>query len=192
MGDTLERDFPSAFGNSPEDFLQQYEALIYKVIFEWTRENFRFEPEDLFNEFFVHIADDNFRRLRTFHGESRPTTYLGSILRNFICDKYRKLARTPVNSLNEIEELRGECLTAVPPDQEDIFSAERIHKAFDATFSRLSNREKLILDLSMDEGMHAKEIGNLLGISVKSVYKNAEKVKRILREELKKRGAGEK
>lgn len=192
MGDTFERGFPSAFGNSPEDFLQQYEALIYKVIFEWTRENFRFEPEDLFNEFFVHIADDNFRRLRTFHGQSRPTTYLGSILRNFICDKYRKLARTPVNSLNEIEELRGECLTAVPPDQEDIFSAERIHEAFDATFSRLSNREKLILDLSMDEGMHAMEIGNLLGISVKSVYKNAEKVKRILREELKKRGVGEK
>ena len=192
MGDTFERGFPSAFGNSPEDFLQQYEALIYKVIFEWTRENFRFEPEDLFNEFFVHIADDNFRRLRTFHGESRPTTYLGSILRNFICDKYRKLAKTPVNSLNEIEERRGECLTAVPPDQEDIFGKERIQEAFHATFSRLSNREKLILDLSMDEGMSAKDIGNLLGVSAKSVYKNKEKVKKILKDELEKRGVGEK
>jgi len=60
MENSQDRKFPSAFGTSPDDFLEQYESLIYKIIYEQTRENSRFEAEDLFQEFFIHIAENNF------------------------------------------------------------------------------------------------------------------------------------
>jgi RNA polymerase sigma factor (sigma-70 family) len=74
---------------------------------------------------------------------------------------------------------------------EDIFTGELINDAIEETFSRLSNREKLIFDLFTDEEMTAREIANLLSMKVKSVYKNNEKIKKILKKELKKREVGE-
>ena len=188
MEDTVERGFPEAFGASPEEFLVRYESLIYKVIHERTRKDSRFEAEDLFNDFFIHISEDNFRRLRSYRAECQATTYLGKVLRNFICDQYRKKdSRFVVDSLEELAgERRESVLTAT--DAEDIIQAGHIREAFKETFSRLSNRDKLIFDLSMDEGMSAKQIGELLGVKVKAVYKVNEKIKKRLREELAKRG----
>ena len=188
MEESMERGFPEAFGESPEDFLVRYESLIYKVIYECTRKDSRFEAEDLFHDFFIHISEENFRRLRSYRAECQATTYLGKVLRNFICDQYRKKdSRFVVGSLDEmVDERREPMLTATYA--EDIIQAEHIREAFKETFSRLSNREKLIFDLTMDEGMSAKEIGGLLDLKAKAVYKANEKIKKKLREELEKRG----
>ena len=75
-------------------------------------------------------------------------------------------------------------------DPDDTLTGELIRKALKETFSNLSNKEKLIFDLFTNEEKTAKEIANLLNITVKSVYKNNEKIKEILRDELKKRGVG--
>ena len=190
MDNPLDIHFPEEFGTSPDDFLQQYESLIYKVIYEQTKLDPRLEAEDLFQEFFIHLAEDNFKRLRSFRGDSRSTTYLGKVLRNFIYDQYRrKGAKVSVSSLEEMEQ-ENKGIEPVTPssDTENILTSKLIHEALKETFSRLSNREKLIFDLSVDEEMTAKEISTLLEVKVKSVYKNNEKIKKILRNELKKRG----
>ena len=183
MNASLDNKFPSGFGLSPDDFLQRYGSLIYKVIYERTREDPRFETEDLFHDFFIHIAENNFRRLRCFRKGSRPTTYLGRVLRNFICDQYRKKdLKKSMGSLDDMPEAYS--------DPDDTLSGELIRQALKETFSNLSNREKLIFDLFTNEEMTAKEVANLLNIAVKSVYKNNQKIKEILRDELKKRGVG--
>ena len=184
-----DRKFPSAFGTSPDDFLAHYESLIYKIIYEQTRENSRFEAEDLFQEFFIHVAENNFRRLRCFRGDSRPITYLGRILRNFLYDQYRKKgAKASIDSLNEMEEEKNKPIADTSLDLESHLNRELIHEALKETFSKLSNRRKLIFDLSINDEMAAKEIADLLGVTVKSVYKNNEKIKNILKNELRKRG----
>lgn len=191
MENFQERIFPKEFGTSVDDFLQRYKSLIYKIIYERTREDSRFDAEDLFHEFFLHLAEDNFRRLRSFRGESQPTTYLGKILRNFLCDQYKKRGTIiSEDSLEELVEANREMIFAAPPfpDLDDILDSEIIAEALKETFSRLSNREKLIFDLFIDGGMTAKEISDLLDVKVKSVYKNHEKVKKILKEGLRKRG----
>lgn len=191
MNNCLDSKFPSEFGISPDDFLERYESLIYKVIFERTRENPKFEAEDLFHDFFIHIAEDNFRRLRCYRKECQPITYIGKVLRNFICDKYRKKEiRMSIGNIDELTEEKRESIFAEVSPGEDIFDNELIQDAFEETFSKLSNREKLIFDLFADEEMTAKEIADLLKIKVKTVYKNNEKVKNILKDELKKRGVG--
>jgi RNA polymerase sigma factor (sigma-70 family) len=191
MNNCLDTKFPSEFGESPDNFLESYESLIYKVIYEKTRENPKFEAEDLFHDFFIHIAEDNFRRLRCYRKECQPVTYIGKVLRNFICDKYRKKdSRISVGNIDELVEEKREAIFTAAPYPEDIFDSELIQDAFEETFSQLSNREKLIFDLFADEEMTAKEIADLLQIRVKSVYKNNEKIKKILKDELKKRGVG--
>lgn len=183
MSTSFDKKFPSEFGLSPDDFLQRYGSLIYKIIYERTGEDPRFETEDLFHDFFIHIAANNFRRLRCFRKGSRPTTYLGRVLRNFICDQYRKKGlKESISRLEDMPEIHS--------DPDDTLIGELIRRTIKETFSNLSNREKLIFDLFTNEEMTAKEIANLLNITVKSVYKNNEKIKKILRDELKKRGVG--
>jgi RNA polymerase sigma factor (sigma-70 family) len=195
MEKSQEITFPREFGTSADDFLQRYESLIYKIIYERTRNDPGFEAEDLFHEFFLNLAENNFRRLRSFRGESQPTTYLGRVLRNFLCDRYRERRRidTSSDSLEELTEQGREIVPAAsvapdPPAPESILDSELIGEALKATFSKLSNREKLIYDLFIDREMTAQEISSLLGVKVKSVYKNHEKVKKILKGELEKRG----
>jgi len=176
--------FPCAFGGSPEVFLSRYESLIYKVILDRTRNDPRFEAEDLFHDFFIHLAEDDFRRLRCYRGECQPTTYLGKILRNYLCDRYRKREmRVCIGSIEEMGQ-EGERIAAHP---EEAFIGVLIREALQATFSRLSKREQLLFDLVMDGEMGTREIAALIGVTVKAVYKNSEKVKRLLREELHKR-----
>ena len=178
--------FPCAFGGSPEEFLSRYEALIYKVIYERTREDTRFEAEDLFHDFFIHLAEDDFRRLRCYRGECQATTYLGKILRNYLCDRYRKREmRVCIGSIEEMAQEGGERIAAHP---EDAFTGGLIREALQTTFGRLTKREQLLFDLVMDGEMGAREIAALIGVTTKAVYKNSEKVKRLLREELRKRG----
>jgi len=178
--------FPCAFGGSPEVFLSRYESLIYKVIFERTRNDPRFEAEDLFHDFFIHLAEDDFRRLRSYRGECRPTTYLGKILRNYLCDRYRKREmRVCIGNIEEMAQEEGERLASHP---EDAFTGRLIRDALQATFSRLTKREQILFDLVMDGEMGAREIAALIGVTAKTVYKNSEKVKRLLKEELHKRG----
>ncbi len=189
MDSTQDIKFPSEFGESPDDFLEQYESLIYKIIYEHTRENSRFEAEDLFQEFFIHIAENNFRRLRCFRRDSQPITYLGRILRNFLYDQYRKKGvKVSIDSLDEMEEKKEKLIPDTSLDLEGHLTSELIQEAIKETFSKLSNSAKLIFNLSINEESAAKEISALLGVKVKSVYKSNEKIKKILKNELKKRG----
>jgi RNA polymerase sigma factor (sigma-70 family) len=179
--------FPCAFGGSPEVFLSRYEALIYKVIFERTRNDPRFEAEDLFHDFFIHLAEDDFRRLRSYRGECQPTTYLGKILRNYLCDRYRKREmRVYIGSIEEMAQGGEQITTDAHP--EDAFTGGLIRDALQAALGRLTTREQLLFDLFMDGEMGAREIADLIGVTAKVVYKNSEKVKRLLREELHTRG----
>jgi len=189
MDDLPGSKFPQEFGTCPEDFLQHYEPLIYKILYEQSLHDPRFEVEDLFNDFFIHIAEDNFRRLRSFRGDSQPTTYLGRVLRNFLCDQFRKKkTRLPADSLDEMMEESGRALTVPVHDPLDILTGEHLQEVFGEIFSQLSNREKLIFDLSANEEMMAREIAALLGVTEKSVYKSKAKIKKFFKNELQKRG----
>lgn len=189
MEDFTAKQFPLEFGASPEEFLSRYESLIYKVIYERTTQDHRLEAEDLFQSFFLHLAEEDFRRLRSFSGKCLPTTYLGKILRNFICDQYRKKGvYMSSKSLEELQEDRGESITIAISLPENPMTSKLTQDSLRAMFSKLSNRERLIFDFFVDRGMSAREIAHLLGMKIKAVYKSNEKIKKILREELKKRG----
>lgn len=90
MNNSIDDGFPEDFGESAEDFLKKFSHLIYKIIHNKTRNNLELETEDLFNDFFIHISENNFKRLRQYKGKSTPGWYIASICRNFINDKFRE------------------------------------------------------------------------------------------------------
>lgn len=90
MNNSMNMGFPEDFGESPEDFFKKFGHLIYKIIHNKTRNSTELETEDLFNDFFIHISENNFKRLRQYKGKSTPELYIASICRNFINDKFRE------------------------------------------------------------------------------------------------------
>ncbi len=198
MNDYLTTEFPKDFGDSPADFLKRYEHLIYKILREKAGNNPDLDLEDMFCDFFIHISEKNFKRLRQYKGRSKPITYIGKILRNFICDQYRKVSakkRVSVISLEEISE--GKQLHAAGQDQEEYLSSSQksrmICEALKETFSVLSNTDKLIFTYTYLEGEtqgrnKVKEISGILGVKTRYIYDTNRKIRIIFKKKLKEKG----
>ncbi|MGA1865642.1 MAG: RNA polymerase sigma factor [bacterium] len=177
--------FPEDFGKSPDDFLQTYARLIYKIIYENTVNDPRLEIEDVFNDFFIHISRDNFKKLRQYTGKCKTTTYIGKVLRNFILDQKKKKGFTT----SSLEEIGDSVDISILPEQEDkLIIREVIREAFKETFSRFSSRQRLIFHLTYSKEKSAKEISDLLKIKEQDVYESNRRGKKILKDELEARG----
>lgn len=195
MDTVLQKGFPQEFGASIEDFFERYQRLFYTIINNMIKDVPRFDTNELFQEFFLHIAEDNFKRLWAFKKICPPKTYLIKILKNFIKDK--KKAKPPSEtSLSEIKKHNeGDEQEYDIPVREDplgILLSEEESDVFQdvlkATFSQLSTREKLIFVLSYDHGMKPQEIEQRHSIIINEVYETKRKTKKILTRELHKRG----
>ena len=196
--EAVTQQFPKEFGGTPDLFLQQYERLIYKVIIkEKIRINLKCDLEDLFQDFFIHIADRNYKRLQQYKGKSLASTYLVTILRHFLYHKKRKMSAKDKNvyeTSSKEKEMNPSNIFKISSNysRSSNDKNESIKEAFEATFSRIPLKKKLIFDLTyrnsdIDGRMSAKDISAILSVTKKSVYKSNERVRTILRDELKKR-----
>lgn len=61
----------------------------------------RQDLEDLVQEFFTRLAEHNYRRLRSWRGDSSLKTWVAAVARNFACDWHR---RSPEKTLPEEEQ----------------------------------------------------------------------------------------
>ena len=187
--------FPIEFGQSIDEFLEQYERLIYKIILEKLKPYTELEPEEIFSAFFIHISENNFKRLRQFKGQCKPATFLVTLLRNFIFDLFRKTrVRASSGSLEELEEEKSIAVSFDDPENTLIaeHKSELILDALKDTFSQLSNQEKLIFDLTYrqaatEEKMKAAQVAEFMNVPVKEIYQTNAKTKAIFKNELQKR-----
>jgi RNA polymerase sigma factor (sigma-70 family) len=99
--DRLLRGVPSAF----DLFYQRYERLIYHCI--RSRADAA-DADDIFQSFFEHLMERDYRVLRLWQRGSSLTIYLSTVIRNFVADFRRKKHRrgrreTPEGGLSELE-----------------------------------------------------------------------------------------
>ena len=80
--------------NAITTFYETYKRLIYGVILKSQFDSSN--SDDLFQEFFKRLMENDWRRLRRWNAESRLSTYLVSILRNHLIDEGRRKKDTVI------------------------------------------------------------------------------------------------
>jgi RNA polymerase sigma-70 factor (ECF subfamily) len=144
-------------------------------------------PDDALNiyqDMFLDLCNDNFRKLKTFRAGGRLATWLFTIARRQCLNHIRAITRkkrvSPTLTDKEILEI-GQPLT----DSGDPLAASENREAVLKALDRLDYENRLLLVLFYFEGLSYEEIAKVVGISENSVSamlrKAREEIARILK-----------
>jgi len=165
-------------------FVQQYSALVYHTIRK-TLVSYHAEPsseliDDLFQDFFVAIVRDDFKKLRQFRGEHGCTlaSWVRLVAVRLTIDFLRK--QDP-GYAQVTENIRSD----FPDLAENLASREQQASLLEAIRS-LSPRDRLILQLSFHENLPPQDIAGILKMTVNAVYTQKSRILDRLRNSLKK------
>jgi RNA polymerase sigma factor (sigma-70 family) len=157
---------------SIEHFFGRFEKLIYSVIHRtsWVENQ---DINDLYNGFFIHLAEDNFRRIIAWQRKAALGTYIIKMLINYIRDYYRSRGQRPAGT-EPIDE-------NWPDDTDSVdkhFDRARLKDFLVEAKKTLSDRDRKIMCLKLfrdlEPGVCARELGLSDG-TFYTAYHRAEK-----------------
>ena len=139
---------------------------------------------NVYQDMFLDLCVDNFRKLKTFQGGGKLATWLFTVARRRCLDHIRastRLKKVPV-TLTEPEILdTGSLLASHRDPSETAEIREAVHKAME----RLTKKSRLLLVLFYFEGLSYQEIAKVTGTAESSVSamlsKAREAIGRILK-----------
>ena len=161
-------------------FVLQYSSLVYHTIRK-TLSLYHVEArqeliEDLFQEFFLSILREDFRKLRQFWGDRGCSlaSWLSFLAARLTIDFFRN-QRPPTVEVPD-------SLPSVQPDPSDSLmdteQASRLSQALEG----LPPRDRLFLELYYRKGLSPEEIAAILKVSVSAVYTQKSRILAKLRE----------
>lgn len=165
-------------------FVLQYSALIYHTI-KRTFILYHTEPlsdliEDLYQEFFVSLLRDDFKKLRQFKGDRGCT--LASWIRVVA-------ARLAIDFLRKQQPSTTEIKDTIPngrSDPVDSLIDEERERALSIILESLPARDRIFIDLYFRQGLSPEETAAILKTSVNAVYTQKSRLQDKFREILKK------
>ncbi len=182
-----------------DDFVRKYTKLVYNSIYR-TLELKGYEIasdliDDLHQEVFLSLLEDDFRRLKTFKWDRNCSlaTWLGVVTRNlvfnFIRSDYKHKSLT--KSLDEeIEEEKGSSLIETIKDESpsviDAIDKETMINSLHKYLDKLDVQEKAILDMFYVQELPLEEIARVLGKSADAVFMQKKRIVDSLQEKTKK------
>lgn len=145
-------------------FFKNYKKLIYHTI-----HGFKFIPksevDDYFNNFFVRLMEDEWRRLTLWRCDCSLSTYLVTILKNYLKDEGRK---------NRPETLDIDAAnipdTSTIEDMEHKLYIKDLMAYVDAARGSLSDRDRELINRTFFKNEEPDEISEALNINVNSYY----------------------
>ncbi len=172
--------------SSWDAFVFQYSGLVYHTI-KKTFSHYHTESrsdvvEDLFQDFFLSLIRDNFKKLRQFKGDRGCS--LASWLRviatrqtiDFLRRQETSTARAVANSPSDL------------PDPPDFMIDQERNKLLSQVLEILPPRDRVLIRLYFLRALPPKEIASVLRVSVSAVYTQKSRVLDKLREALNKAG----
>ena len=172
--------------SSWDAFVLQYAGLVYHTI-KKTFSHYHTEPrldvvEDLFQEYFLSLIRDNFKKLRQFKGDRGCS--LASWLRviatrrtiDFLTGQETSTARAVENAPSDLSDPPGSMI-----DQER-------NKLLSQVLETLPPRDRLFIQLYFQRSLPPKEVASVLRVSVSAVYTQKSRLLDKLREALNKAG----
>ena len=163
-----------------DTFVQQYSNLVYHTIRK-TLNLYRSESggavvEDLFQEFFLSILHDDCKKLRQFRGDHGCSlaSWLRIVAARLAIDFLRKQNPSTVDMLDS--------LAADQPNAPDTLIGQEQEKLLTHALAGLSERDRLIIELSYRRSLSPREIASVLNISIGAFYTQKSRVLDKLRE----------
>ncbi len=168
-------------------FVAQYSSLVYHAI-KKTFSLYHSMPsqdqaEDLFQEFFLRIVQDDFRKLRQFRGDRGCSlaSWLRVVAARLTIDFLRK-QKTTVNATDT------DTIKSNQPDPPGSLIDDEEERLLSQAVQALPPRDRLFVDLHFRQALPPEEVGAILKVSVNAVYTQKSRILDKLRETLKKNG----
>lgn len=168
-------------------FVLQYSALVYHTIRK-TFSLYYTEPradlvEDLFQEFFLSLIQDDFKKLRQFRGDRGCSlaSWLRVVAARLTIDFLRK-QKTTVNATDT------DTIKFNQPDPPGSLIDDEEERLLSQAVQALPPRDRLFVDLHFRQALPPEEVGAILKVSVNAVYTQKSRILDKLRETLKKNG----
>ncbi len=171
------------------ELVDTYGPRVYSALRYFLRAYRESFPEEdalnIYQEMFLDLCGNNFRKLKTFHGGGKLATWLFTVARRQCLDYVRASTRRkrirPALTGPEVLDL-GTPLS----HRADPLAASENREAVLSALDRLDTRSRLLLVLFYFEDLSYEEIAKVIGISENSVSpmlrKAREDVGKILRE----------
>ncbi len=150
------------------DFFDRFERLFYAAL----RRNRMVAPQDvddLYNDFFLHLADQNFRRIALWNGEAALSTYLVTLLGNFVRDYYRSKRIRP-SGLEELNPDEGydEYSEQVPVER--VLGAKQLREHLKSAKQTLEERDRRLICLRLFRDLDPQACAEELGLTPGAFY----------------------
>ena len=126
------------------------------------------DSRNIYQELFLDLCSNNFRKLKSFHGGGKLTTWLFTVARRQCLDYVRASSRIkryrPKAAGPEVLDL-GRPLT----EQEDHVAATENKEAVHAALERLDPKNRMLIILFYYEGLSYEEIAKVVDVSEHSL-----------------------
>lgn len=146
--------------------------------------------KDLVQETFLNA----YRGFKDFRGEAQVSTWLYTIAARACMRMRRRRKGAPERELS-LEEFiptsDGEFRLQIPVEgqsPEEALQNKQLRRALDDAINRLPKKYKMVLVLRDMEGLSAKEVGDVMGLSERAVKSRLHRARLFVRRELSARG----
>ncbi len=165
---------------SLDTFLERYQPQIYRFSLRMCR-----QPEDA-QDVLQETMLAAFRSLRNFRGAASASTWLYAIARSSCIKKRRRRKHTPERmvSLTTEEGRRALELPDLGPAPDEALEQRRLETALDESIQGLAPPYRDVLLLRDVEGLPAREVARVMGISVEAVKSRLHRARLTVREGL--------
>jgi RNA polymerase sigma factor (sigma-70 family) len=163
-------------------FVQQYSKLVYHTIRKTLTlhhvESRDEMIEDLYQEFFISVLQNDCRKLAQFRGDGGCTlaSFLRVVASRLTIDHLRKQA-TPTVEVTDT-------FASDQPDAPGSLIDFEEQKSLTVAIKSLSAKERLLVDLHFHQGLSAEEVASILKISAGALYTQKSRLVAKLREAL--------
>ncbi len=160
-----------------DDALEQLVRAVYPSVRRWALvlTGDPADAEDLTQDVLIQVI----RRLDSFRGDSRFTSWVYSVTRNAAADVHRKRQRR--TQIMDHPEADVAVRPSFDPDPQQRMEAAWTRELVRAFFAELPERQRSVLDLADFQGHSSPEIAEMLGIEPVSVRAHLFKARRRLR-----------
>ncbi|MGD2067594.1 MAG: RNA polymerase sigma factor [Gemmatimonadota bacterium] len=159
--------------------LEEVLTSVHPVVYRWAlaRTGDPSRADDLAQEALIRVI----RRIGSFRGDARFTSWLYRIVANVATDQVRRERRreTREEALEMLEKTASH-----PPDPERALDRARLLDRVRRSFLGLTERQREIFDLAELQGFEAAEVGEMLGVAPSTVRVTLLRARRTLREEI--------
>jgi RNA polymerase sigma-70 factor, ECF subfamily len=167
-------------GTAAERFYERSKNLVYGFIRRKYSSMQTSDVDDAFHGFFEKLVKDNWRRLCAWQGPAAASTYLITILRNFLIDEYRR-AR-PTEDESAIENIGDD-----PTDRiEHEFLLREIQPALLKAIEKLPDRDGDIINRTLIAEESAEQLASYFGLTKNAYYAAYHRAKQRLSTVMKK------